>query len=320
MGRRRKNEDSTLAAVLRWVEANFLTPDAAEIRRAEERADRLVQELHDNPDAWMFDVRSIQRHGSLARGTGLRGFKDLDRLVVLRSDSLLTRRGTERHATDTIVRMAGKIAKRRRGLISLGVMKVRPQNHSVGVIYEAGPTIDLVPAVQDAETFLIPERKTNRWIETDPDGPTKRLAAAGRRNPDTVVAIRLLKGWARARRHGAPLPSFAVESLMVDPQFAPKAPLCGLVGGFFEQIGTADKRRNLVLGLAEAAEGPVTVIDADSKNNLAEGLTGEQKKKLVSSCDAGLAGLERIWHLAEEGRVGPARTAARNLFVGPKWA
>ncbi|HND34011.1 MAG TPA: hypothetical protein PLA94_28620, partial [Myxococcota bacterium] len=72
--------ESTRSSILRQVDTKHLHPKAEDVRRAKQRADLLIQELHEG-NAWMYKVEEVIDHGSLSRGTGLGHFRDLDRLV-----------------------------------------------------------------------------------------------------------------------------------------------------------------------------------------------------------------------------------------------
>ncbi|MCB9735995.1 MAG: hypothetical protein H6745_25695 [Deltaproteobacteria bacterium] len=130
------------------------------------------------------------------------------------------------------------------------------------------------------------------------------------------VAVRLLKGWRRARGRNAPIGSFALETAVVNRVIgARRIPaLDELVFGFFDCPADHDKRRRLVLS-GQATDAPVTLIDPASGNNLTEGLDHDGKKALIDAACRARGELTRIQSLAEE-KPGPAMTALRKLFVG----
>jgi len=216
MAARQTIAESDLSALFRDMDEAYLRPRSDKVRKAKRRADRLIEEL-DRGRAWMYKVLRVHDHGSLSRGTALRHFKDLDRLIELDPVALRTLAGQPRSARDTIRRMTQHIADRRSGLVSMGAMTVRSQDHSVGIEYPgSGMQIDLVPAVTLEGDLYIPEQGTGNWILTDPAGTAARLQKAKKRAPHAGIAIRLLKGWKRARGRNAPIPSFAVETWVVD--------------------------------------------------------------------------------------------------------
>lgn len=311
--------ESALSAVLRYIDEAYLRPRSEAVRKAKERADKLIDEL-DRGKAWMYRVLKVHDHGSVSRGTALRNFNDLDRLIELDPIALQTRDGRSRSAQDTIRRMAQHISDRRAGLIALGSLEVRAQDHSVGIGYPgSGLRIDLVPAVRLRGSLYIPEQGTGKWIHTDPAATTDRLQRAKVVAPHAGVAIRLLKGWARARGRNAPIPSFAIETWVVDRVLAGALPLDELVASFFQEIGSAHAGRRLAIGSSGRVEGPLTLIDPVSGNNLTQDVDGSQRSRLVTTCRATMATLAEVDQLANQERQAQAVTAGRRLFVG-KWA
>jgi hypothetical protein len=250
-------ENRLFGEVLRQTDA-LLIPDPGKIVRAKERARRLAEAL-DRSDAAMFRVVRCHDHGSTSRGTCIDGFQDLDLLVELDPATLRTGSGSERTPSDTISRMARALEARRRGPVSLGLVKIRAQDHSVGVEYagQEGFRVDLVPAIDaGAGRLKIPERGSGRWIVTSPGETKQRVERAIRRSPEVISAIRLLKGWKRARGRNAPIPSFGVETMVVDAALAGSAALEGLVRDFFHTIAGSDARMRLVLGGTSARGCP----------------------------------------------------------------
>ncbi len=313
--RRAAGADSPLAAVLRATDEE-LRPDAAEVAEAEGRANRLIAELH-RGGAWMYRVVEIIDHGSMSRGTALRGFRDLDKLVVLDPQALLTTRGTPRTPRDTIQRMAGAIESRRQGLVNQGTIVVRAQDHSVGVEYPAtGFRIDLVPAVREQGRLLIPEHGSDRWIPTDPATTKSRLTRAKQLAPHAGIVVRLLKGWRRARGQHAPLRSFAVETLVVDAVLSRPDTLDGLVYNFFAEIAGQPANRRLALGAGTASRAPVVVVDPVSGGNLASDLRASHRVALIRAGRVAVEQLSEIEALAEAGQARSALSGSRRLFVG----
>ena len=309
-----------LETVLRQVDERYLRPQPAAIREAKARADRLVTELH-RGRAWMYQVVQVHDHGSVSRGTAIRYFNDLDRLVELDPDALRTRSGRFRSAQDTIGRMATHIRTRWGGLVALGNITVRAQDHSVGVWYPGSDLrIDLVPAIFDQGELLIPERGTRRWIVTHPGKTSARLARAKRAAPHAGIAIRLLKGWARARGRNAPIPSFAIEALVVDQAVSRPARLSSVIRSFFNDIADSDARRRLHLGQHGHLQGAITIVDPVSGNNITESLTREHRQVLIHASRRALPVLDEMEDAAADGRVAQAINAGRNLFVGRRYS
>jgi hypothetical protein len=311
--------ESLLSQVLRDIDESYLRPEPGEVAEAERRADTLVTEI-DLGRAQMFRVASVYKHGSLSRGTGIRSFRDLDRLVELDPRALVTQRGAPRSAADTIGRMAAYIEDRRRGLIAIGGMWVRRQDHSVGIEYPSGLRIDLVPAIKEKDRLLIPERASGRWIPTDPGATLGRLEQAKRRVRHVGIAIRLLKGWKRARGRNAPISSFALETWAVERALGQKEALDELVFAFFDEVAAAHAGRRLGLGNSAPSRAAVTLVDPVSDNNLTESLTAAHRARLVATCRDARESMEYLVALTQRGAVQRANIAAKNLFVGRQWS
>lgn len=305
-----------LSAVLTEVEAE-LRPSVRRVRDAENRAQRLIDELH-RGGAWMYEVKEVLSHGSISRGTGLRHFKDLDKLIVLDAEALRTRRGAMRTPRDTISRMSRAIEDRRAGLVGLGSISIRSQDHSVGIRYRSGVRIDLVPAIRAGQRLLIPESGSNEWLRTNPAETAGLLQRAERRLPHAPAGVRLAKGWARARGHHAPLPGYAIETLVVASALREMLSLGELVARFLADIAHSKISYRLVMGDGPVA-GPIAVWDPVSDANLTEELDKNHRKRLIEAARRGLEDLGRIEATAAKGRHARAVSAARKLFLG-SWA
>lgn len=305
-----------ISDVLRDV-ARELEPDPGAIAEATRRARSLADELH-RCDAEMFRVEKCSDHGSVHRGTCIRGFADLDVLVELDPEALKTANGDERSPSDTISRMARALQKRRGGLVALGSVSIRKQDHSVGVLYGGrnGFRIDLVPAIrQPFGRLKIPERGSGRWIIAQPARTLGRLQEARACEPDTVAAIRLLKGWRRARGRNAPIPSFGIETMVVGAVLGGQLGLESLVRGFFDEIARADARRRMGLGGASPGADPVTLIDPVSKANLTVEIVSSQRGTLVETCRRAQDALDEIEARCADREAKMAKAAARRLFL-----
>lgn len=299
--------------------ATALEPEPAAVAEAEKRAHTLIRELHRKDDAWMFSVVDTVSHGSHSRGTAIHLFKDIDYLVVLDEGSLRTRQGGQRTAQDTVTRLARAIEERRAGLVSRGLVEVRRQEHSVGVKYpNSGYRVDLVPALRTrrAGEFLIPDRTSGRWIHTCPERLRDRLALAERANPHVRPAIRLLKGWRRARGKAMQFPSYGLELLATE--LATQAPptLEGLVLAFLETFAHHDLRYRLTL-LGEGGSRPVNLLDPATNVNVTEELGPTHRKRLVDNARTALDALGEAASGSRRGRS--AETVCRKLFVGERW-
>lgn len=295
-----------------------LRPAAKQIRAARDRAQSIVGLLHaDNRRASMFQVDDLIAHGSLSRGVGLSAFRDIDYIVLFDSDSLLTLQGADRSAQDTVTRMARVIRERKAGVVAMGFVEVRAQNHSVGVSYpNSGYRIDLVPAKLEDGQIMIPCRFENEWIVTAPDRARQRLERAMQVSKDVGAAIRLLKGWNRARGKSIKLSSYAIELVLVKRATQRKSDLLELIGWFFDTVASADKRHRLSLVGEQTDNSHITVQDPDSKKNVMEGIDHDERKKIIEACRWTMDKLDDVLErLADDPEAG-VQSALRQIFIG----
>lgn len=294
-----------------------LIPEQSRVEEAKRRARGLIEDIQRMQDATMFRIERLVEHGSHCRETAIAGFKDIDYLVVLNRDDLRTQDGADRTARDTVTRLAGLLRKRRGGLVALGATEVRSQEHSVGVKYpSAGLRIDLVPALRTDEKgcFLIPDRLMDAWIETRPKVLKRRLTDAESHNQHVRAAIRLAKGWRRARGKAMQLPSYALELILIAMAFEHGPGLEDLLWAFFEVLAEAHAGQRLVL-VGAADNTPITVRDPWGVNVAAE-LDAGHRKRLVDNARRALDDLDEAAWLAESGRNRGAISVLRRLFIG----
>jgi hypothetical protein len=295
-----------------------LIPEASRVAEAQQRARRLIDDLAGMQDATMFRVERLVPHGSHCRETAIAGFKDIDYLLLLNPEELRTREGTHRTAQDTVARLAQMLRKRRGGLVAQGTVEVRSQEHSVGVKYPAARLrVDLVPALRTKEQgcFLIPNRLRDEWIETRPHRLKRWLSRAENSNPHVRAAIRLAKGWRRARGKAMQVPSYALELILIAMAVEHGPKLDDLVWAFFEVLAGAHAGQRLVL-LGDPDKTPVTVRDPGTDANVAAELDAGHRARLVDNARRALDELDEAAGLAEEGRDRGALGIMRRLFIG----
>jgi hypothetical protein len=294
-----------------------LLPEPDRVTEAKARAKKLIADLHKMEKAWMFEVDDAVPHGSHARETAIVDFKDIDYLVVLNQEALLTTDGAERTARDTVGRLASALRARRGGLVAQGTIQVRSQKHSVGVKYPGSRLrVDLVPARRTDERgcFLIPDRSIDRWVETRPHQLKRYVTLAEGTNPNVRAAIRLIKGWRRARGKAMQIPSYAIE-LLLGRWAADESGLEGLVRVFFERFAGGHARQRLVL-LGDSDNAPVTVRDPWSSLNVTDELSADHRARLVENAGRALYELDEAASLVGMGRERGALGVLRRLFKG----
>jgi len=312
---RRRSPAALLSAHLTHL-ARTLHPEPERLKLARERADNIIDELHRGP-AWMFEVKAVHEHGSHARSTALRGFSDLDLLVELNPHALRTVRDEERTPEDTLRRMARAINDRWAGLKAMGFVKARPQGHSVGVIYpRSNLRIDLVPVLRRRTKMLIPSVREGDWIQTFPGRAAARLEQAKVQLPHVAEAVRLLKGWRRARGSAVAIPSYALEILLVDRALEQGGSLFELIYGFLGEVADCDMRYRLELRGNLANPPPMLVTDPDTEVNVTEKLTATHRRNLIDRCRWTRDALDEVLQrlaVDPDARVG---SALDRLFVG----
>lgn len=311
---RTTNPAALLTPALRQLDAALLVPPDEDVQLGLRRAETLTRALN-RRDAWRFEVLDTKVHGSLSRGTSIRTHGDVDLLVVLNPEQLRTARGQLLSPAATIRELATHIEAHKGGLLAMGMIEVRRQGHSVGCWYPASAvSVDLVPAIRDGQGFLIPERETASWIHTRPAGAKARLTRAEGRCPEVRAAVRLLKGWARARGRAVALGSYAIESVVVQRAMDGYEDLGELVLGLLQDLAEAHGGRRLVLGRYDADNTPVTVRGAGEEGNLAASLHARQRVALIEAARWSRDELHEAVAMLQAGRS--AHSTLRRLFVG----
>lgn len=281
-------------------------------------AERLIDDLHRVSSR--FTVRRPEPHGSVHRGTALAGFADIDYLIVLDEAALMTAGGTRLTPGHTIGQLRDWLIHCRAGVWSMDKLEVRPQKHSVGVCYHGANRrfrVDLVPALasRGRGPYRIPSRLHQRWIETRPRQINARVEVAA---PKVVDAIRLLKGWkrARGRNKGFSLPSHAIEVMLLERAdlHTGRTPLA-IARQVLSEWAEHDMRRRLVLSGAGSKDA-VTLLDPWSGENLLGGNGRARRCRLIDAARLSRDLLaEAESHLAG-GRNGTAAGLMERLFIG----
>nr|BDT38576.1 nucleotidyltransferase [Myxococcus sp. MH1] len=144
--------------------------------------------------------------GSYSRGTALRPLHDVDVFAVFDADRQ-PRGQREPDALLGEVRQVFEAEWPGRDSPAL-------QRHSLRIDFSSGISVDIVPAyTRGPGGYLIPQRDTGAWIQTNPKEHQAACAQAdqaarGRLNP----LIKLVKQWNRARDN-SPLRSFHLEAM-----------------------------------------------------------------------------------------------------------
>lgn len=298
-----------------------LTPSTQRISLAEARAATLIRELDKGDNH--FRVLETVPHGSLARGTAIAGFDDIDLLLVLSPSTLRTKAGTQRKPNTTIASLARWLEARRKGHVIQGVVRVRKQNHSVGVIYpNRNLRVDLVPALRArGGRYRIPARSDDEWILTRPRATQEAFERVLRRQPAARAAIRLIKGWKRARgkSKGFSLPSYAIEVYCSSEiESGTWRSASQLARHFFEDLASRPANRRLVLGNRDDGHS-VVLMDPWSGENLLAKNDHVSRKRLILAARKALHEMDAARTSASSGRAEAATNRLARLFVGNKY-
>ncbi|NRD53377.1 nucleotidyltransferase [Corallococcus exiguus] len=160
--------------------------------------------------------------GSYGRNTAIRPLHDIDIFVVLRDISLAAP-GTGKPLADSqhelLLQVQGVLREKWENKAP-----PRIQRRSIKIEFSGtGLDFDVVPAFKltGRDAFLIPERGTDRWIQTNP-----RLHAERCREADRVAGhmlnplIKTVKKWNR-QQQSSPLRSFHLEAMSYSAFRAP---------------------------------------------------------------------------------------------------
>lgn len=295
-----------------------LRPLKARIRDAEDCAERLIESLDRTSER--FTIKRYFGHGSVHRETALAGFDDIDYLLVLDPADLQTSAGTRPTPGYAIGWLRDSLIRCRAGVVEAGTLRIRDQKHSVGVIYDGRERkfrVDFVPAIasRGRAPLQIPSRARQAWIETRPRHLAQRVAEMP--NP-AVDAIRLLKGWRRARgpRPGFTLPSYAIEQMVAQrgDLHRLKHPL-DIVDRLLEEWATSNARSRLTL-IGPPQKASITLIDPHSGENLMADNDASARSALISAARRARRDIGKAVVELNHGRTGTAAGNFERLFIG----
>ena len=151
--------------------------DPLDVLLARWRRDAFTKRLRKIPG-----VDQVIHSGSLARGTNVGGIHDVDLIVVFDRDHLPDPALGSGSAAGTLRYMQEGVEQRLgagQGPLSREISGTRLRNHVVrcedvslgpltGVIPSA-PPVDVMPAVRKGSHLLVPELRTGRWVDVDPE-------------------------------------------------------------------------------------------------------------------------------------------------------
>jgi hypothetical protein len=189
--------------------------------RADEKA-RMRRDLFRDAFHPEADVSRVFPSGSLARGSQIDPIHDVDIVIVFDEadhpawgepgDSAET-------ALDEVRDRVRALLGQREGTVAREVRRVDIKNHSLKCFLddpeiENAFTVDVVPALAYSGHLLIPEARSEKWVESDPEFLIERVLGRHAAWNVFVPLIRVLKRW--NKDSGAGLKSLAVEVLALN--------------------------------------------------------------------------------------------------------
>lgn len=163
-----------------------------------------------------FDIERDFLTGSYARHTKTKPLKDVDIFFVL------GKKDTHYRNKDPVIvldDLCGKLAK------EYGEKAVRKQDRSInidfGIVADADDktdyrilSVDVVPAIDTAPNYEIPDKSCGKWIKTNPETHAERATRAHQNyGGEWKGLVRMVKYWNNHAKHGEkPIkPSFLIE-------------------------------------------------------------------------------------------------------------
>lgn len=160
------------------------------------------------------EILHAELSGSYDRKTKIRPLHDIDILVVFDVAAAYDTKGAVIKPRQHLREMWKMLPALRKEIPRIGQAKF--QDRSINIIVD-GIGFDLVPAFPcQRGGFLIPDRKQEEWIPTDPLKFAERLSAlnqSDRFGEQLVPFIKMVKWW--ARQHAPELKSYLIELLIL---------------------------------------------------------------------------------------------------------
>lgn len=172
--------------------------DPAQVREGRRRRDL----FHDAfcPEK---DVDDVIASGSLARSTQRDPINDVDVIIIYHQDQHPDWGQPGDSAKDALDHTAGSVHRLlgSDGTVAQEVRLARPGNHAVKCFFEdpktpGAFTVDAMPALRLVDgTLLVPEKSSQDWIQTNPEGLIKRVADRQAEWDLFRPMVRVLKLW-----------------------------------------------------------------------------------------------------------------------------
>jgi hypothetical protein len=216
------------AAFDKFVAKISLSEDNTETATA--RRDRIVSLLQND-----FTILEAFATGSVPRGTGIRGYTDLDVIVALH----YTKHIKDKKPSQVLQAVRTSLAAYRTDL--------RRNGQAVTLTYDTWPNVDIVPVsryADDAGTithFNVPDMTREIWMPSRPKTHSNNIASSSRSfGSHFKSGIRMVKWW--NKQHSDLLTSFHIEVMALKTDF-------GLMGDYpWDVFKFFDSAAKLVAG------------------------------------------------------------------------
>jgi hypothetical protein len=211
--------------------------DPLKVLQAKWRRSTISSALQDLPD-----VVKVIPSGSLARGTNWGPIHDVDLIVVFNESMHPDWQGSGSaqaalEYTQAVIRDTLKFRlDQPLGLVHdtelrnhVVMCDLDPTLGPLDVILPDSPTFDVMPAFREGSHLRVPERRSDRWVDVDPERLMDMVAARQRAWSNFNEVVRMIKDW--ADHHDLGMKSLAVEVMVL--KYLPKPSL-------FETLSCSD--------------------------------------------------------------------------------
>ena len=188
--------------------------------------------------------------GSLARGTQVGPIHDIDLIVVFEESEYPDWDSGAASAHAALVTLEAGIRKELGGVTG-PVGRTELRNHVVkcpdvslgpldGIIPSA-PPVDVMPAIRKGSHLRVPEQRSGRWVDVDPEKLIRLVAERTREWEYFDEVVRMIKDWAKHKH--LKMSSLAVEVMVLKylprPRFFETLSCGEAVARFFEAAARA---------------------------------------------------------------------------------